>query len=204
MLEIRLTTVALTGNRPGTAGGFTMVELMVVLAVLGAVMVLAAPGYRALILNNRMLSETYALRATLSNARAEALARRAPVVVCPTANGTACDTSRTNWATGYMTFVDTNNDMLADATNADEEIIQYEAREGSTTTTFDNLANRVRFNPRGHALNSEGTFTFCDPRGAERARALMLAPVGSLRSAVDTDSPEDGIVNDASDTNVSC
>lgn len=182
--------------------GFTMVELMVVIAVLGAILVLAAPGYQALILNNRSLSEVYALRATLSNARSEAIARRAPVVVCPTSDGAACDAALPNWLPGYMSFVDTNNDTVPDPNDPDEEIIQYEARGVEAILAFDNANNLVRFSPRGDAITTQGTFSFCDERGAGNARALILNAVGSVRSAEDTD--DDGIVNDAGGTNVGC
>ncbi len=178
-----------------------MVELMVVLAVLGAILVLAAPGYQTLILNNRMLSETYALRATLSNARSEAMARRAPVVVCPTLNGTACEATN-NWLPGYMSFVDTDGDNTADPNDPDEEILQYEARGIQASAIYDNGANRVRFTPRGTALGTQGTFTFCDERGAEQARALIVNAVGSVRAAIDTDA--DDIVEDAGGTDVTC
>ena len=179
-----------------------MVELMVVILVLGALLVLAAPGYQTLILNNRSLSEVYALRATLSNARSEAMARRAPVVVCPTSDGAVCNAALPNWLPGYMSFVDTNNDTVPDPNNPDEEIIQYEARGVEAILTFDNANNLVRFSPRGDALNTQGTFVFCDERGAADARALILNAVGSVRSATDTD--DDDIVNDAGGVNVGC
>ncbi len=182
--------------------GFTLVELMVVIAVLSAILVLAAPGYQALILNNRSLSEVYALRATLSNARSEAMARRARVVVCPTSDGVTCNAALPNWLPGYMSFVDTDRDTVPDPNDPDEEIIQYEARGVEAILSFDNANNLVRFTPRGDALNSQGTFTFCDERGAGNARALILNPVGSVRSATDTDG--DDIVNDAGGANVGC
>ena len=181
--------------------GFSLIELLAVLSVLAALLLIAAPGYREFILNNRMVSEVYALRATLANARSEALARRAPVVVCPTADGASC-VNTTNWTTGYVSFVDTDNDRALDA---GEEVIQWEARGVEATVQFDNPTNNlVQFDPRGYSLNFEGTFTFCDPRGVTEARALILTPAGALRAATDTDSPEDEIVNkpDPAGTNI--
>ncbi len=58
------------------AGGFTLVEMMMALVVLAVLLAVAAPGFYELIKNNRMLSEVYALRATLNGARSEALAQR--------------------------------------------------------------------------------------------------------------------------------
>jgi len=196
------------GSAPGAIGssaqrGFTIIEAMVVVFIVSVLIAIAAPGFQALIANNRMISEVYSLRATLSHARTEALARRAPVVVCPTADGATCADSD-DWSTGYLAFVDTDDNNAADPTNPDEEIIQRETEERSVDIAFDNANRRVRFGADGIALGFEGNFTFCDERGANRARALILNAVGSLRAATDTDSPEDSIVNDAGDNNVTC
>lgn len=185
----------------GPRAGFTLVEMMVVLAILAIVLVLAAPGFVEMISNNRMVTKVYSLRATLNNARSEALARRAPVVICPTTDGNAC--SATNvWETGYMSFVDTDDDNAADPNDPDEEIIQYEALDTPLEITFDNGNQRVRFSPHGTALGFEGTFTFCDERGDEKASAVILNPVGAVRSAKDTDDSD--IVEGLGGADVAC
>ena len=151
---------------------------------------------------------TIAFRNELSHRYSEAMARRAPVVVCSTADGATCSESD-DWSTGYLVFVDTDDDNAADPTNPDEEIIQRETEKRSVDIAFANVGTgeRVRFAGDGIALGFEGTFTFCDERAvdnAAKAKALILNPVGSLRAATDTDSPEDLIVNDADGTNVTC
>tara|TARA_B110000305_G_scaffold208690_1_gene241124 strand:+ start:521 stop:1117 length:597 start_codon:yes stop_codon:yes gene_type:complete len=186
-----------------TANGFTLIEMLVAVLILGVLLLVAVPGFSDLISNNRMVSEVYVLRATLSHARSEALARRAPVVVCPTTDGLACADSN-DWSTGYMTFVDTDNNSVANSADVDEEIIQWEARQSPVAIGFDNANKRVRFGGQGIALGFEGTFTFCDSRGAGDARALILNPVGSLRAALDADATLDGIVNALDDANVVC
>lgn len=193
------------GGKPACASqfGFTLIEVMVVIIIVAILLAVAAPGYRELVGNNRIVSEVYALRATLSHARTEALARRATVVVCPTADGAACADSD-DWSTGYLAFVDTDGDGAADPTDPDEEVIQRETDERSVDIEFDNAARMVRFGTDGIALGSEGIFTFCDDRGVKKARGLILDPVGSVRAATDTDTPEDFIVDDVDDSNVTC
>ncbi len=68
-------------------GGFTLVEMMMALVVLAVLLAVAAPGFYELIKNNRMLSEVYALRATLNGARSEALAQRNFVTLCRSEDG---------------------------------------------------------------------------------------------------------------------
>lgn len=183
--------------------GFSIIEVMIVLVIASILVAVAAPGFRDLMGNNRSIAEVYTLRATLNQARSEALARRAPVVVCPTTDGLACADSD-DWSTGYMAFVDTDNNNIADSGNPDEEIIRLTIGPRPLDLAFNNSNKRVRFAAQGVALGFEGTFTFCDERGAKKARALIINPVGTLAAATDVDEPGDGIVNDAGDTNVTC
>ncbi|GHD18024.1 hypothetical protein GCM10007052_25190 [Halioglobus japonicus] len=182
MLETTKQKNSLTGS---LQQGFTLVELMVVITVLLVLLVVAVPGLSSLIRNNQMVTDTYALRATLNNARSEAITRRARVVVCPTTDGSAC-VSSSDWSTGYMTFVDTDQNTVPDPNDPAEELIQWEPRSRAMEVLFDSVsgAQTVAFSSRGIALGSEGTFLFCDERGAAEARGLQLTPVGSVRSAI--------------------
>ncbi|MEM6581883.1 MAG: GspH/FimT family pseudopilin [Pseudomonadota bacterium] len=184
-------------------GGFTAVEAMIVILVISVLVAVAAPGFWNLIGNNRLVSEVYSLRAALNNARSEALARRETVVVCPSTDGAACANSD-DWSTGYIAFIDADGNNAIDPNNPTEELLYVETDEQGVEIAFDNALRRVRFGAQGVALGFDGVFTFCDSRGANSARGLIINPVGTVRSATDTDSPEDGIVNDDGGNNVAC
>ena len=166
--------------------GFTLIEMLVSILILTILLLLAIPSFSVLISNNRMISEVYVMRATINHARTEALARREPIVICPTTDGLAC-TDSNDWSAGYMTFVDTDDNNIADPSDPDEEIIQWESRQRSVSIIFDNVNKRVRYGGQGFAQDHGGTFTFCDERGSTDARALILNPAGSLRAAIDAD-----------------
>ena len=55
--------------------GFTLIELMVTVAVLAIVLSLGVPSYRALIINNRLTAQANALVASINLARSEAIKR---------------------------------------------------------------------------------------------------------------------------------
>ena len=180
--------------------GFTLIELMVVLAVLALSLLLAAPAFTDLIRDNRLVSATYEVRATLNLARSEALARRAAVVVCGSANGTSCSKS-TDWSGGYLALIGANEDATVDAGNPGQTRLHW-AQQSNPSVTVTFSRNAVVYDSMGSALGSAGTFVFCDDRGASKARGLILTSAGSLSASVDAD--ENGIVEDGAGNDVSC
>lgn len=88
------------------AGGFTMIELMITIAILGILIALAVPSFRALIVSNRITSHANELLAGLQIARSEAIRANARAVLCASTNNSTC-TGGPNW-TGWVAFVDTN------------------------------------------------------------------------------------------------
>lgn len=188
------------------ARGFSLIELMVVITLLVVLLGLGVPAFEKTVRDNRLLTEFYALRATLTTARSEALSRRMPVLVCHSTDGTTCAAGTDSWSAGYLAYADADADGDPDP---DEIFITRQVdgtqdmsirfRDGGGTA----LAN-TRFSARGDSLNFSGTFTFCDDRGAGDARGLILENAGDARAATDTNDPVDSIVNDIGGANVSC
>ena len=94
-----------TGHRSQKAqAGFTLVELMVTIAVIAILAVVAAPSMSALLNANRVSASAGELVAGLQLARSEAIRRNTRVIVCATdgsvSGTTAClgSATWTNWA----------------------------------------------------------------------------------------------------------
>lgn len=198
--ECSVVTVCLASSEQG----FSLVELMAVLAILSTLLLVAAPSFVDTIKNSRMRTESYAIRSSLANARSEAMTRRAPVIVCKTTDLATCDTDNDPWSTAHLAFVDDNNDGAVDS----GELFLVREHNDSVEVVFraftGSPANRVRFSSRGDSLGSSGTFTVCDDRGAAAAKAVILNNAGDVRFAIDSDDPEDDIVNDIGGNNVGC
>jgi type IV fimbrial biogenesis protein FimT len=84
--------------------GFTLIELMVTVAVVGILALVAMPAMTDLVNNSRVAGQTEELVSSIQLARAEAVRRNVRVTLCPT-NGSntistdcAGSTSWTNWA----------------------------------------------------------------------------------------------------------
>jgi type IV fimbrial biogenesis protein FimT len=86
--------------------GFTLVELMVTLAVAAILATLAIPSFWNIIQNNRATTEANELVSALHFARSEAIKRATRVSLCPSTNQTGC-TGGTDWSDGWIIFVDT-------------------------------------------------------------------------------------------------
>lgn len=82
--------------------GFTLVELMIAVAVLSILLGLGVPSFRSMTQNNRASAVTNDLVAALHTARSVASARRANVMVCRrNPNGDAC-ANGADWSVGWL------------------------------------------------------------------------------------------------------
>lgn len=99
--------------------GFTWLELLVTLAILGTLAALGAPGLRALLDQRQVATQAGALADALRLARAEAVKRHQRVTICNTPNPNApapvCANVSTNWSTGWLIFDDANGNKIKDA-----------------------------------------------------------------------------------------
>ena len=176
--------------------GFTILELMIALAVAAVLMTLAAPSFTASIQNNRMVAQINELNALISVARSEAIKRSSSITLCRSDNGTSCTG---NWHDGRIVFVDNNSDGTVDV--GDEILSVHGVIPGNSTLTFSDT--RVIYGEDGFAIGgSNSTFTLCDSRGATHARGLIVGPSGRQRLAIDSDS--NGILEDINNVDLVC
>jgi type IV fimbrial biogenesis protein FimT len=142
-----LKTAALpTGTR---AAGYTLIEMMMTIAVAAILMGIAIPSFRYITNANRIASELNGLLGDLQLARAEAIKEGRTVTVCQSTDGATC-TASTSWEGGWIVFSDPTNVGVVDA---GETIIRKQKTfSGTDTFTASNGVSAITFNREGYAI----------------------------------------------------
>jgi prepilin-type N-terminal cleavage/methylation domain-containing protein len=93
--------------------GFSLIELIVTLAIFAIVVGFAIPGMQTLLTNNRVSNFANEFNSALSYTRSEALNRNMCVVMCiavdPNAPDPVCSTNLDDWNNGWIIFANPSN-----------------------------------------------------------------------------------------------
>lgn len=104
-----------TARRKARYGsGFTLTELMVVLAIAAVLLAVATPSLRQLIERQRLRTTANDLFAAIDLVRSQAITRGRRVTMAP------LDPTGSDWSKGWVVFIDRNDNRRPDA---DEEVI---------------------------------------------------------------------------------
>ncbi len=164
--------------------GFTLLELMITLAVSAILMFVAVPSFVSFIRNSQMTTQANAFFTDLSLTKSEAVKRNARVSICASTNGTTCSGS-TNWATGWIVFTDASGSsgVLDDS---DELLRTHGEIKGEATFTSGG-DSYVQFTASGYssayndASASEIVFTLDHPScSGDQKRVISVAPFGRV------------------------
>ena len=90
--------------RQRRAAGFTLVELMITLAVAAVVLTLAIPSFTSMINTNRLAALSNDIGGSVQLGRMEAVRRGVRVVACPSTDGSTCVVA--NPVVGWILFTD--------------------------------------------------------------------------------------------------
>ncbi len=172
--------------------GFTLIELMITIALVAILLALGVPYFRETITSNKVVAETNNLMASFNLARANAARLNQPVTVCKSADGTACTTAG-NWEDGWILFNDLDMDGVVDVGDGDE-VLQVNSLlpTGYTLRSTAQFSNRVTFLPQGvvrgaATLDDNSSFRICSPDASSeeddaKARQVFINITGRTRS----------------------
>ncbi len=187
--------------------GFTLLELIMTIAIASIVITVGVPSFRQTIQVNHKATQVNQILHSLNVARSEAVTRGFPVTICKSADGSSCGGSSVKWEQGWITFLD--DDMDADHNESTDGNGSFDANEeilavsGSLANDYslksDNFTSALTYQPAGHIVDSSkrrtsGYFVLCFNNDINNAGAVFINITGKSHSGRDLDQnhiPED-------------
>ena len=158
--------------------GFTLIEVVVTLAVAAILAVVAGPSIPKLIERQRASAATTSLVTHMAQARMAAITYRRPAILCPSVSGTACDPAG-DWSNGWMLFLDRDNNRRPDHS---DDLLRVDLERRSRHLHLLGTRGRpyLRYLPDGRSAGTNLTISICSRRG-ERLGAVIVHTTGRPR-----------------------
>lgn len=159
--------------------GYTLAEMLLVIAIGGVLTALAATSFPNLLKNNQMVGDVNSLVGHINLARSEAVKRNLPTTVCQTNNPQAatpsCNNATAGWDQGWLVFIDDDDDRVYDPADG-ERILQRGEPSGNVDMVVG--AGNLAFARDGFLSTGRIFFSLCDDRGINHGRQLSLSVTG--------------------------
>lgn len=167
---------------PASKRGFTLIELMVTIAVLAILLTVAVPNFQTFVMNSRMATQANDMITSLSVARSEAVKRAGNVTVCASSDGATCTGT---WEQGWI---------VRDAAGVIQ--VQRALSGSSTLSGGTDVASTLTYTSNGRttiaasATPASTTLTLCPPSPAiVNGRAIQVERTGRGRVSTVTTCP---------------
>ena len=144
--------------------GFTIIELLITMTIVGILATLAGPSFSEMLKNNRLTTQTNDLILAMNIARSEAVKRGRSVTI-------TSDTNTNDWSDGW-TVAEGGTDLRIG-----------DPLDGTTTLINDKNNTVITYRPSGTATgdvdtSDPGNFDLCDGRDDEIGRRISISTTG--------------------------
>ncbi len=166
-----------TESLPERQKGFTLIELIITIAVFIVVASAAGPAIQRVMQDNRLVADVNGLLGDLNFTRSEAIKRGAVVTICQSSDVTSsvtpsCGNDKNAWHDGWLVKDASGNVLRA-----------HGPLRGGTTLSFSHSSLSYKGDGTSTGL-ANGRFDFCSSAGAgSPGRSLVVGPTGRVRKA---------------------
>jgi prepilin-type N-terminal cleavage/methylation domain-containing protein len=173
--------------------GFTLIEMLIVIVILGIVMALAYPTMQETLQGNRMTSQANTMLAAMHQARSTAIRIGQTVFVCPKANRNNVSSQCGgvgDWGNGWVIYQDTNcNDALnptalvqpltSNCGMANDTALLVQSVKANQGINITGGPASIGFRANGFQLNAATATIDIVATGTQRARRLIVLASGA-------------------------
>lgn len=168
------------------AGGFSLIELMVAIAIVAILLAVAFPSFEDSMRRNRLATTTNELLGSVALARSEAIRNTRGAGICASADGLACGD---DWNLGWLVWTDNGNnpanygsfnagiDTVVRVVGAHPRLVLSAA---GATGAVDSIGFDYRGRPSDFAATNFSLQTDTCPSGQEMARTLTINASGQM------------------------
>ncbi len=165
--------------------GFTLIELMVTVAVAIIVLAVGIPAYDSMMANNRAVAQANMFVTAVNLAKSEAISKNRTTIICANASATnvsaaslACSSSGgSDWANGWFVFNDEDGDQAHDS---GETVKIWQALERGSNVAAS--VDMVRFSSMGENVGGATNFQLTqDDSTGNQTRCISVNALGQIR-----------------------
>ncbi len=163
--------------RMRTARGLTLVEFLIVIALVAVLAGVAVPGLGDLLARSRVKSLAGRFMTHVNLARTQSIMRGQRMVLCPSSDGKNCLPDG-HWHRGWLLFEDRDGNRE----HAPEEpLLQVNGAAPGLQLVTSRMRRRLVFFPTGLSPASNGTYTVCSARAEAAPLAVIVSNTGRAR-----------------------
>lgn len=160
--------------------GFTLIELIVTMAIAAIVLSVGVPTFRGVVADNSMVGDANRFVASINLARSTAVKFQRDATICASTSwdqATPACTGGTDWSNGWIVYVDKDRDGAVDA----DEVLSVNEPLDDRNTFASTGSGSFTYNARGF-VDAAGELSLCDNRSGETGRRIRINGGGRVHT----------------------